>query len=85
MFDSDGTREIYMHAHTHFLCSHAIEERESHKLALRMFVAATDDSMQIINATCDFWKGIINALKDEFGKPIIGCLFHLKNAIYGKS
>ena len=52
--------------------------------ALRMCVAATDDNMEVINATCDFEKGIINALKCQFKKPIVGCEFHWKQAIRRK-
>lgn len=56
----------------------------AYKHAIRMCVAATDDSMEAINATCDFEKGIINALKDQFKKPIVGCEFHWKQAIRRK-
>jgi hypothetical protein len=55
-----------------------------YKHALRMCVAATGGSMQVINATCDFEQGIINALKDQFKKPVVGCEFHWKQAIRRK-
>jgi hypothetical protein len=53
----------------------------AYKHALRMCVAATDDKMEITNATCDFERGIINALKAQFNKPIVGCIFHWKQAL----
>jgi hypothetical protein len=56
----------------------------AYKHAFRMCAAATDDTMDIITATCDFERGMINALKDKFKKPIIGCEFHWKQAIRRK-
>lgn len=56
----------------------------AYKHAFRMSVAATDDTMEIIDATCDFEKGIMNALKNQFDRPIVGCEFHWKQAIRRK-
>jgi hypothetical protein len=56
----------------------------AYKHAFCMYVAATGDSMEVINATCDFEKGLINALKDQFQKPVVGCEFHWKQAIRRK-
>jgi hypothetical protein len=57
------------------------KQERAYKHAFRLCVAATDDNMEVINATCDFEKGMINALKDQFKKPIVGCEFHWKQAL----
>lgn len=60
------------------------KKERAYKHAFRMCVAATEDTMDIIDATCDFEKAIMNALKDQFHKPIVGCEFHWKQAIRRK-
>ena len=61
------------------------KQEAAYKHAFRLCSAAANDKMDIVNATCDFEKGLINALKNQFkSKPIIGCEFHWKQAIRRK-
>lgn len=52
--------------------------------ALQLCMAASDDQMQVISSTCDFEKGLMNAVKSEFKAPVVGCEFHWKQAMRRK-
>lgn len=60
------------------------KKEKVYKHALQMCMAAADDQVQVINTTCDFEKGLMNAAKTELRAPVIGCEFHWKQAMRRK-
>jgi hypothetical protein len=60
------------------------KKEETYKHALRLCAAAANDRLEVHNVTCDFEMGIINAMKDQFKKPVVGCEFHWKQAVRRK-
>jgi MULE transposase domain len=53
--------------------------------ALHWVIASSDFKLDPLTVTCDFEKGLIKAVQQQFtGVSIVGCLFHFKQALRRK-
>jgi hypothetical protein len=51
-------------------------------IAINQVLISTELKMEPASVTCDFERSLINAVEEQFGGvPIVGCLFHWKQAI----
>jgi hypothetical protein len=61
------------------------KEENVYKHALHLCVTTANWKIDALSICCDFESGLINAIQHQFSrKPIIGCVFHWKQAMRRK-
>jgi hypothetical protein len=61
------------------------KQEEIYFTAFHWVIAASEYKLDPLSVTCDFEKGLIKAVRDQFsGVAVVGCLFHFKQALRRK-